>query len=267
MELGRWRATAGAITLGYCLIAAALPLFVLLYGSLRPTYSSPSLSGLTDLTLVNYSDALSGESSLRGFRNSLVLGVSTATAVMLVMAVAAWLVVRTRVRGRWVLDAVASLPLVVPGLVLGVALLFIYLRSPIPVYGTLLILFFAYFTRFMPHGIRFASVSMQQLGGELEEAARTSGASWGQSFRRVVLPLAAPGLAAGWIYVFILSMRELSTSVLLYSPGTEVVPVQIWRSFSDGRLEAAAANGMLLMLLLVLLAGIGALFVRRARLV
>ena len=85
-------------------------------------------------------------------------------------------------------------------------------------------------------------------------------------YKRQVLPLAAPGLAAGWIYVFILSMRELSTSVLLYSPGTEVVPVQIWRSFSDGRLEAAAASGMLLMLLLVLLAAVGALFVRRVRL-
>jgi iron(III) transport system permease protein len=173
---------------------------------------------------------------------------------MLVMSVVAWIVVRTRAPGRWLLDAVASLPLVVPGLVLAVSLLFVYLRSPVGIYGTLWILLIAYVTRFMPHGVRFASAAMRQLSGELEDAARASGASWWQTFRRVVLPLIAPVLAAGWILVFILSMRELSSSILLYSPGTEVVPVRIWQQYQEGQFAAPAAVGVVLVAVLGALA-------------
>jgi iron(III) transport system permease protein len=172
---------------------------------------------------------------------------------MLLMSVVAWIVVRSRVRGRWTLDALASLPLVVPGLVLGVALLFIYLHSPLQVYGTLWILLLAYVTRFMPHGVRFASAAMRQLSGELEEASRASGASWWQTFRRVTLPLLAPGLAAGWIFVFILSMRELASSILLYAPGTQVVAVRIWQEFQDGQFASPAALGTVLVALLATL--------------
>jgi iron(III) transport system permease protein len=84
-----------------------------------------------------------------------------------------------------------------------------------------------------------------------------SGASWWQTFRRVDLPLLAPGLAAGWILVFILSMRELSTSILLYSPGSEVVPVRIWQQFQEGEFAGPAATGILLVAVLGALAGAG----------
>jgi iron(III) transport system permease protein len=242
--------------IGYLAVAGVLPLFMLVYSSLQPVYSRPSLDALSTLTLEHYGESLGG-GSLEAFKNSLLLGVATATAVMLVMSIAAWIVVRGRIPGRWMLDGLASLPLVVPGLVLGVALVFLYLRSPLPIYGTLWILFIAYFTRFMPHSIRFASAAMRQLSGELEDAARASGASWWQTFRRVILPLIAPGLAAGWIFVFILSMRELSSSILLYSPGTEVVPVRIWQEYEDGQLADPAAVGTLLVAVLGVLAMAG----------
>lgn len=265
IELGRWRAPLTAALLAYLTVASLLPLLLLAYGSLQPVYSKFALDGLNDLTLRHYSDALTDDGARNAFGNSLVLGVGTATAVMLVTAIVAWMVVRSRVRGRWLLDALASLPLVVPGLVLGVALLFVWLRSPLPVYGTLWILAIAYFTRFMPHGIRFSTASMHQIGGELEEAARTSGASWWGSFRRVVLPLALPGLAAGWIYVFILSMRELSATILLYSPGTETVSILIWNAYNDSLLAGMAATGMLLVLVLAVLAAVAYLLFTRAQ--
>src|SRR6059058_4288660 len=103
--------------------------------------------------------------------NSLYVGIGAATAVMLLAAVASWLVVRTRVRGRWLIDNLAFMPLTIPGLVLGVALLFVYLRTSLPIYGTLWILFIAYLTRYMPYGMRYSSTSMFQIGRELEESA------------------------------------------------------------------------------------------------
>ena len=124
------------------------------------------------------------------------------------------------------------MPLVIPGLVLGVAMLDVYLRiSWLPVYGTLWILFIAYLTRYLPYGMRFASSSMFQIGRELEESALMSGAGWLQLFRRIVLPLIVPGLVAGWIYIFVVSFRELGSSVLLYSPGREVLSIAIWEQW------------------------------------
>jgi iron(III) transport system permease protein len=162
-------------------------------------------------------------------------------------ALTAWIVQRSRVRGRWLLDDLAFLPLAMPGLVLGASLLFVYLRSPIPVYGTLWLLLIAYVTRYIPYGVRYAGTSMIQLRSELEEAAWTSGASWWQGFRRVVAPLILPGVAAGWLYVFALAIRELSTSILLYAPGTEVVSVRIWALYQSGQFPELAAVGVLLM--------------------
>ena len=182
--------------------------------------------------------------------NSVVLSLGTATAVMLLMAVVAWMLIRGRAPGRWVLDGVVTRAAGGARRVLGLALLVFYLRVPLPVYGTLWILLIAYFTRFMPYGLRFASAVLSRLGEEIEEAARTSGASWAQTFRRVTLPLLAPGLIAGWIYVVIASMRELSASILLTSPGTEVLPVRIFALYEGGDLASWRALGMVMTLVL-----------------
>src|SRR6266536_1852129 len=138
-----------------------------------------------------------------------LLGVGAATVVMFLSAVASWVVVRTRAPGRRVLDALTFTPLVVPGLVLGLALSFVYLRTSLPIYGTLWILLIAYATRFLPYGMRYSSAAMTQTSGELEESAHVCGASWWQTFRRVLLPLASSGVLAGWVYILVVSFREL----------------------------------------------------------
>jgi iron(III) transport system permease protein len=188
--------------------------------------------------------------------NSLYVGIGAATAVMFLAAIASWVVVRTRLRGRWLIDNLAFLPLTIPGLVLGVALLTIYLRVPIGIYGTLWILFMAYMTRYMPYGMRYASTSMFQIGRELEESAQMSGAGWWHTFRRVVLPLLTPGLVAGWIYIVIVSFRELGSSVLLYSPGKEVLSIVIWEQWRDGLLTEVAALGVMLIGALIVLVAV-----------
>jgi iron(III) transport system permease protein len=98
----------------------------------------------------------------------------------------------------------------------------------------------------MPYGMRYASTSMYQIGGELEESAKSCGASWLQTFRRVTVPLLMPGLIAGWLYIVMVSVRELSSSILLYSPGREVLSVQIWEQWSNGSLTQLAALGMMM---------------------
>jgi iron(III) transport system permease protein len=253
MELGKMRWPAIALILAYFLVAVLLPVLILIYTSTQNFYSVPSLDTLSNMTWDNYRYTLTNASSLRALRNSFTLGIGSATLVMFIMAIASWLVVRTKLPGRWVVDNLSFLPLTVPGLVMGVALLFVYLRFPLPVYGTIWILFIAYFTRYMPYGMRYASTSMYQISGELEESAQTSGASWWQTFRRVNLPLLMPGLVAGWIYILMVSVRELSSSILLYSPGNEVLSILIFEQYENGQFTELASLGIVMVVVLMVL--------------
>jgi iron(III) transport system permease protein len=256
VRLGVWRIPATILILLYFLIAVVLPVLVLLYASSQDFYSPPSHFTLTHMTWRNYIHEWHEPVLRHAVFNSLYLGIGSATAVMLLAAVASWLVVRTRLPGRWIVDNLAFLPLTIPGLVLGVALLVVYLRIPLGIYGTLWILFIAYLTRYMPYGMRYASTSMFQIGRELEESAQMSGAGWWHTFRRIVLPLLWPGLLAGWIYIVIVSFRELGASVLLYSPGKEVLSIVIWEQWRDGLLTEVSALGVVLIGALVVLVGI-----------
>ena len=255
MEMGKFRWLAAIFVLLYVLVAVALPIFILVYTSTQGYYATPTLERLQNMSLDNYAAIFNDGSVQRSLRNSAILGVASATAVMFVMAIVSWIVVRTQIPGRWLIDNLAFLPMVVPGLVLGVALLFVYLRSPLPVYGTLWILFIAYFTKYMPYGMRYASSAMFQISGELEEVAETSGASWWRTFRRITLPLLVPGLVAGWSYILMVSIRELSSSILLYSPGNQVLSIEIWNRWNAGRFGDLAALGVIMIVVLgVLLA-------------
>jgi iron(III) transport system permease protein len=253
IELGRARPLVGALVVAYFGLAVVLPVAVLLYASLLRFYSAPSAQTLRSLSLDNYRKVLHMPLALTALRNSVLLGIGAATAVMLLTAIASWMVVRTRTPGRRLLDVLAFTPLVVPGLVLGLALSFVYLRTSLPVYGTLWILLIAYATRYLPYGMRYSSAAMIQTSGELEESALICGASWWQTFRRVLLPLASSGVLAGWVYILVVSFRELSSSILLYSPGREVLSILIWEQFENGQFTTLAAIGCCMVLLLVLL--------------
>jgi len=250
MQLGVWRIPAVLFISVYFLIAVIAPLLMLAYMSTQRFYSPPTHKTLSHMSLEMYGKVIHNDLILTALKNSLILGLGAASTVMILTAVASWMVVRTRIPGRWLVDNLAFLPLVIPGLVLGVALLFVYLRInrdfSIGIYGSLWILFIAYLTRYMPYGMRYASTSMYQIGRELEESAQTSGASWFQSFRRVVLPLLAPGLIAGWIYIVIVSVRELSSSILLYTPGRQVLSIVIWEQYQNGAFTELAALGMMM---------------------
>jgi iron(III) transport system permease protein len=221
-----------------------------MWSSVQKFYSVPSMAALANLTLEPYRVILNHPRFARALWNSLLLCTASATLVMFVTAVICWIVVKTKIPGRWLLDNLASLPIVFPGLVLGLSIMVFYLTVDIGIYGTIWILLLAYVTRFMPYGIRYNTASMMQIHKELEESAAMSGASWGSTFVRVVLPLLKPGLLAGWIYIAIVSLRELSSSILLYSPGTEVVSILIWELWENGQYVELSALGVMLIVLL-----------------
>src|ERR1700738_4913610 len=171
IDLGRWRYVTAAIFIFYFIVIVLLPFLVLLWSSLQKFYSAPSLEALGRVSLDSYRAVLDYPQFARSVWNSLVLALGSATAVMLLSAIIAWIVVRTRVPGRWMLDNLASLPLAFPGLVLGLAIMVCYLYVDIGVYGTLWIMFIAYVTRFLPYGMRYNSSAMLQIHKELEESA------------------------------------------------------------------------------------------------
>ena len=256
IELGKWRPLAGFAIVGYFLLTVILPMLMLLYTSLLPYYQKPSIAAFKSMTFANYEDLLGMSAAATALKNSVMLALGSATLVMLLMAIAAWIVVRSNIPGRKVLDLLSFAPLVIPGLVLGLALQFVYLRMPIAIYGTIWILLVAYCTRYMPYGMRYAVTSMQQISGELEESAAVSGATWWKVFRRVLLPLLMPGLLAGWIYIFVVSFRELSSSILLYSSGNEILSILIWEQFENGKFTTLAALGVVMVAILMLLVSI-----------
>jgi iron(III) transport system permease protein len=263
MDLGRWRWFAGGVFLLYLVLVLGLPFLVLLWSSLQRFYSVPSWAALRRVSLHSYYTVLAYPDFAGAVWNSVVLAVGAATIASLLSALASWIVLRSRLPGRWLVDNMASLPLVVPGLVFGLAVMICYLMLGGGVYGTLWIMLIAYVARFLPYGVRFNSTSLAQIHGELEEAAQTSGASWSSAFRRIVLPLIAPGLLAGWIYIMIVSVRELSSSILLYSPGNEVISVVIWELWQNGQYVELSALGVMLMIFLFAIVLAAQLFSRR----
>jgi iron(III) transport system permease protein len=253
IDLGGWRYVTAAIFITYLLLIVVLPFLVLVWSSLQKFYGAPSLAALQNLTLNPYRFILGHSTLITAVWNTLLLATASATVIMLVTSVICWITVKTKLPGRWLLDSLASAPLMFPGLVLGLAILVFYLNVNIGVYGTLWIMFIAYLTRFLPYGLRYNTTSMLQIHRELEESAAMSGASWGTTFRRILLPLLKPGLVAGWIYIVIVSTRELSTSILLYSPGTEVVSVVIWELWENGQYVELSALGVMFIIALFVL--------------
>ncbi|HEV8342342.1 MAG TPA: iron ABC transporter permease [Candidatus Binatia bacterium] len=250
-DLGPWRWVGFTFLLVYFVGVVLLPFLVMLWASFLPFFAAPGWKSLEILSLDNYR-------YLYGFRpfwdamwNSIVLALLTATVGMVLTSLIAWVVYKSRLPGSWILDFLAFVPITVPGIVLGMALIMFYVAFPIPVYGTIWVLLIAYVTRYIPYGMRSASGAILQIHSELEEAAGTSGASWWQTFWRVTLPLLRPGFAAGWIYICIVSFREFSTSVLLATGDSRVLSILLFNMFEQGQVTVVAAIGIVMIFTLV----------------
>ena len=254
IDLGGWKYLTLGISCVIFLLAVILPIFVLLWSSFIPYYGVPSKELMQKMTWANYQYIINYPLAMTAFKNSFYLSVGSATLVMLLTSVIAWITVKTKLPGRAFLDNMTFIPIAMPGIVLGVSLIWVYLTLPIPIYGTIWVLLLAYITKYIPYGIRAASASMIQINKELEEASMTAGGTWFQTFRKVILPLLMPGFTAGWIYISIIALRELSTSILLYSYNSTVLSIMAFDLWEGGQYTYVCALGVLMVLLLVAMA-------------
>ena len=263
IQLGGWRYVTASGLLLYSFVLLVLPFLIVLWASLLPFYIQPSLEAISKFTLKNYITAVHFPKITDSIKNSVLLGLGSATAVMVLTTLASWILVRTKLRGRWLLDLLTTLPLLFPGIVMGLAIMRFYLIVPIPIYGTLWILLIAFVTRYIPYGIRYTHSGLLQLHRELEEAAYASGGSWLNTMRRITMPLLTPSFLGGWVFIFLLSAKELSMSILLVSPQTPVVSVAIYELWENGQVGELAAFGVIWTTILVSIAVAYYLFARR----
>lgn len=253
IDLGPWRYLASGLALLILTLVLLLPLLVILYASFLPWYAPPSAKMFGIMSLDNYRWLLNYDIILRAFRNNLIVGLGSATLAVFFTSVVAWIVVRTDLPGRKLLDVLAFSPIAYPGIVFGLSLMWLYLTLPIPVYGTLWILLIAYVSKYMPICMRACSASLKQVHKELEDASQVSGANWWYGFSRVLLPLIMPGLFVGWVYVLTLSFKVLSLPVLLGHAGTEVIPVLIFDLYEGGQYTRLNALGIVVVVLVTLI--------------
>ncbi|MCL4464963.1 MAG: iron ABC transporter permease [Chloroflexi bacterium] len=244
VKLGPWKWALCGYSFFIILISVILPYGVFVVAAFSKDWlDGPSLS---NFTLRNFPFVLfDDQRSSRAILNSFMLAAGAATLAVLLGLLISFIDLRTKIRGRRLLDYLSILPLGVPGIVLAVGLIQAWLRSPIPVYGTIWVLLIAYMTRYIPISVRSSNTAIRQVDASLEEAARVAGASWGDTMRRITVPLVKPGLLVAWTLVFVPSLQELNTSILLYTQGTEVISVMIFKLNELGYFEAIAALSMI----------------------
>lgn len=163
-------------------------------------------------------------------------------AAMIIAFLTGWLSARRKIGGQ-ILDQLATMPLVFPGIVMGVAFLMIYLAVPLPIYGTIWALTIAYVVRYLPYGLRYTYAGVLQIHNELEEAAGAAGATPLQTLRRILAPLLSPALLSGWLFIFLIATKELAVAALLSGPRSQVVAVgmfDLWTNGQGGELALAS---------------------------
>ena len=238
INLGRGRYVALGICLLYILLAVVLPILALVLVSFQRAWLGHV--DLHQLTTQYYTYIFTDSPlAARGLINSVFLSGAGATIATLMAIVISYVIHRTRSSGRGLLDAITTMPIGIPGLVMAIGLLIVFIRTPI--YGTLWILLAAYVIRYFTYGQRSVSGALISVSMDLEESSRISGAGWFSTVRRILMPLVAPGLIGGWILLFITFMREASMSLLLSRSGTETLSVALFNLLTSDTIGAVAA--------------------------
>ncbi|MGH3756873.1 ABC transporter permease [Actinophytocola sp.] len=254
IALGRWRWPAFGLAALYFVISVVLPFAALFQIALRRNAYIDGFAGLFDasaFSLANFQEVWESTEFQRSLQNSLVIGLATALGGGLFILVMSYVVYRTRARGRRMVEYVAMAPLAIPALVLGMGFLWTWYALPLPLYGTLAILALAFTTQFMPQGFRSISSSILQVHRDLEDSAIVAGASRLRSVREIVMPLLRSGLIGTALLLLILSMRELSAALFLFTGRTRVLSIYVFDLLEGNSGRAAAASLIYSALLLV----------------
>ncbi|HEV3349049.1 MAG TPA: iron ABC transporter permease [Methylomirabilota bacterium] len=247
IRLGPWRYPALAACLAVLAAAVFLPYGILLKAAFSRAWAQPLTA--ENFTLENWSFTFLYSTTQSAIVNTIELGVLTACVGAALATLLAYVTNRRLIVGHQVLAFLVLAPVVIPGVVLAVALFVAYSRPPFLLYGTLWILFLAYLTKELPVGYSQSDATLRGIHPELEEAGRILGAGRFRVLREITAPLARSGIIATWCFVFIGVIRELSASIILFTPNTKVMSVVIFDLKEEGQFGAIAVLGIFMLVM------------------
>jgi len=265
LNLGPWRYFTLGLAVVYLFVVVVLPTLALIVAAFRKFLFVRNLASLFDerqYSLVHFERLFANPLALRSILNTMEVGLITALVGGVLAFAIGYTVNRTSLPARRGIDVVATLPVAIPGLVVGVAYLWAWIGLPGGLYGTIWILALAFIARFMPDTVKALSTSLLQIHRELEEAAWICGRGLIGTIRSIVLPLARPGVIAAMTLLFILAIRELGSSLFLYTSKTMVMAVLLLDYYEGGNVGITAAFSLVQTALLGILIGIAHLLSR-----
>jgi iron(III) transport system permease protein len=259
LDLGRWRWFTFGLAMVYLFVVVVLPLAALIVAAFRKFMfirDAASLFDMRQYSLMHFNSIFDNPLTLRSIYNAVEVGITTAVVGGVLAFAIGYTIHRTQVPGRRAIDLLSTLPVAIPGLVIGVAYLWAWIGLPGGLYGTIWILALAFIARFMPDTVKVLSTSFLQIHRELEEAAWLCGKGMLGSIRTIMLPLARPGVIAAMTLLFVLAVRELGSSLFLYTSNTMVMSVLLLDYYEGGNIGKTAAFSLVQTLLLGVLIGV-----------
>jgi iron(III) transport system permease protein len=248
VRLGAARPLLEILMVLFFVVTVVLPYAALVIVALTP-FSQTDLAHLT-ISLSNFTSVAKSPDVVLATKNTVILGVIAPTITVVLGLLIAVVVLRSRSRTRAAVDYLATLPIAIPGLILALGMVWVYIRTSL--YGSLWILLLAFIASYIPHAARLLGNSMIQIDRSLEEASTVNGASLFRTIGRVTFPLSKPAMLSAWIMIFIFCSREINAVIILYSPNSIVLSVLTWSYMNDGSINEAAVVGILQTLLLLI---------------
>jgi iron(III) transport system permease protein len=259
LDLRSWRWLTFGLAIVYLLVVVVLPMLALIVAAFRKFMfirDAASLFDMRQYSLVHFHSIFDNPLTLNSIYNAVEVGVITALAGGTLAFAIGYTIHRTHVPGRRSIDLLSTLPVAIPGLVIGVAYLWAWISIPGGLYGTIWILALAFIARFMPDTVKALSTSFLQIHRELEEAAWICGKGMLGTIRTIMLPLASPGVIAAMTLLFVLAIRELGSSLFLYTSDTTVMSVLLLDYYEGGNIGKTAAFSLVQTVLLGVLIGV-----------
>ena len=267
LRLGPWRWFTLALAVVYLVVVVVLPTIALLIAAFRKFLSIRNLPALFDTkqySWLHFERLFSNPATIDSIINTMEVGIATAVIGGVLAFAVGYTVARTNAPWRRGIDVIATIPVAIPGLVIGVAYLWAWIGLPGGFYGSIWILALAFVARFLPDTVKVLTSSLMQIHKELEEAAWICGRGTLSTIATITLPLARPGVIAAMTLLFVLAIRELGSSLFLYSSQTMVMAVHLLGYYEGGNFNVTAAFSLVQIVLLAALIGLANLLSRRA---
>jgi iron(III) transport system permease protein len=257
IDLGRWSWLAFALVFLFLLFSIILPFLVLLFVSFLKFLQVPSAAAFKSMTSVHYAELWRAPLIGQVLWNTFVMVVITSTLTVAASFAISLVVVRSKFWGRKLLDQLAFLPHAIPGIVMGLAFLWVFLRGNklgIPIHGGILAMSLAFTVGFMAYGTRAMNAAILQIHKDLEEAAHVSGAPYWRTMWRIFVPLMLPTFVGVWIWTMLHAVRIAGTPLLLYEGNeNQVLSILIWNMWDQGQIQAVGAIGVMMIVALLLM--------------